>query len=310
MFLKHFFLSSRIGNNRGQAGAAPADVSDATDDKTGNKSSQVKLSGILSDIDVSDVPEEIRSEVVKHLEKKVKNYDSGFQSKAADLARERKELEEQRYKVRDLIRLQEEVHSNPDLKDEIENVITQARAGNLKRKDVNSSTDKMLDKLIANAPDAETREQLNLLRNVVKEEVKDLVSLKDQYAGILKKVESIENVTKISQGERVESKINSLKERFGKEIVDKHQEDLRKLAAQYPNMAAEKLFYFTASDEELSSAFVNEQKRKLELEEKRKAEGSFGAARGIKKPIELSKDKFGRTNFRDLAQKFFAKSTS
>lgn len=309
MNFKKFLWKSRIKNNKGQVSLTPDDVKDPSGSQAGSQAGQAtKLTGILSDIDLSDVPENIRGEVAKRLEEKVKRYDSGFQSKMADLSKERRELEEQRYKMRDLMRLQEEVSGNPDLEGEITNLINQARAGNLKKKDVNSSTDKMLDKLISSADNAETREQLQLLRNVVKEEVKDLVELKDQYKGILDKMKSLESVTHMTQMERADAKIKSLTDRFGKEVIEKYKDDLKKLAVQYPNMSTEKLFYFTATDEELSSALVAEQKRKLEQEEKRKLDGSFGTTSGIKRPIELVKDKHGRTNFRDLATKLFQKA--
>lgn len=306
MFFKILFRS-RVNNCRGEI----ATDKNLSVQKTESKSDQaVKLSGILSDIDLSDVPEPIRADVAKKLEEKVKKYDSGFQSKMADLSKERKELEEERYKMRDVLRLQEEVSGNPDLEKEITSLINQARTGNLKKKDVNSQTDKMLDKLIANAESAEIREQLNLLRTVVKEEVKDLVDLKDQYKGLFDKVKLLENSTQMTQIERADAKVKRLIDRFGKELVDKYKDDLTKLAMQYPNMSGDKLFYLTANDEELSSAMVAEQQRKKEQEEKRKIEGSFGGPTSMKKPVDLIKDKHGRTNFRDLATKLFQKSSA
>jgi hypothetical protein len=298
------YLIAKLRCNRGEVGTvdpAKTDEPGAKKDDSSQGGQADKLEGLISDIDLSDVPENIREDVKKHLAEKVKNYDSGFRAKTEEFSKDKKEFESKKESVRDLMKLRDEIDGNPKLKDKITKTINNFRAGNFDED--NSSTSKgkkMLDKLIDDASDAETKQGLMQMRQIVQEETSTYGELKDNYKALEEKFQKLEQATVSGHTERVEAKISVLEDRFGKDIVDKYRGDIRDTALKFPTQDTVKLFYHLASEDDIKSALLNEAKTEKQREEQRKEQGSGAGLIDSKTPIEPKKDKLGRTNIKDL----------
>lgn len=307
MFIKYSF--AKLKSNLGQVDPSPAPKTDpepaAKQDQSQSQQAE-KLEGLLADIDLSDVPEEQRADFKKKLAEKVKLYDAGFRSKTEDLSKEKRQIEEEKQKIRELSQLRDEIDGNPELKDQITKMINNARAGIPVTKKETSQASRQLDKLIEQAADAETRESLTQMRNIIREETSDLRGRDDELDRLRKEIESLRNATHMGQAERVTTKIASLKDRFGKEIVEKYEQDIRTAALKYPTQDVDKLFRYVASDDDLSSAYLKEAEKRKKREQELKEEGSSISTSGVRKPIQVEKDKFGRTNIRGLVEKMIS----
>ena len=304
MFLK--YLVAKLFDNRGQV-----DVLDSVKSKesgakdTSSQSIQAdKLEGLISDVDLSDVPVERRAEVKKYLLEKVKLYDAGFRAKTEEFSKEKKELESQKQTLRDLTVLKDEIEGNPALKTRITKVINDFRAGNFDADDSKTKVSmKTLDRLIDEAGDSETREGLRRMRQIVQEETSTFTDLKDKYSKLEEKFQQLEQATVSGQAERVEAKIAGLEERFGKEVIGKYKSDIRAASLKFPGQDVVKLFYHYAKEDDIKSALLHESEQEKQREHKRKEQGSSAGGFDVKTPIEISKDKHGRTNIKDLVGK-------
>ena len=294
-------LIAKLRSESGQVTITAADdKKSAASDKSQSQQDE-KFAGLIADIDLSDVPEQYRNEVRKKLGEKVKQYDTGFRSKTEDLAREREQVQSQKVALRDLTVLRDEISSNPALEKKITKVINDFRAGNFNPDDSKTKeASKLLDKLIDNASDAETKEQLRQMRQIVKDEIPDTSSMKEELQSMRKELESLKNATLTGQAERVTQKIGQLEERFGKDIIGKYKEQIKESALKFPGVEISKLFYSYADENDVKSALLYEAKHEKEIEQKRKEEGSSTGGNGYRTPVTLKKDRHGRTDIKDL----------
>lgn len=307
MFLK--YLLSKLSSESGQVEMTPTQESKPEDTQNPSQAQQAeKLEGLIEDIDLSDVPVEQRDTVKKYLFQKVKQYDAGFRSKTEDVSKEKKELEQKRHEVNDLLKLREEIQGNPELEKQITKMINNARAGVpiVENKETTQAL-KKLDKYIENAPDAETRESLQTMREIIKDEISGVGIKDDEIKALKEEIKSIRNATQMSQAERIDSKLSKLKDRFGKDIVNKYENDIRTAALKYPGQDIDKLFRYVASDDDLRNAYIKEAEKNKKREQELKEEGTSPRSSGIRTPIKVEKDKFGRTNIRDLVSKVLNK---
>lgn len=312
MFLK--FLLAKLKDKSGQAGPASAVVNEpAAKGASGQAQGNAKLEGLLADIDLSDVPEEHREVIKNKLAEKVKFYDAGFRSKSEMLANDKKELESQKRQVENLVQLRDEIQGNPTLEKEITRVINQARAGSLNLSQ--SSTDKQIkkiDKLLESAPDADTRETLRQLKDIIEESIpgEDSINkiVEKALAPYKDVISNIQKSNQIGQAERVDSVLDKMSDSFGKELVTKHREKIKETALKLNSSERDikRLLYHFAEDDEIEDAVLNRAKQKKEMEEKRKMEGtSIGSFRSSA-PIETKKDKHGRTDIGDLMKRILS----
>ena len=304
MFLKMLF--PKLFNERGEVATVTAGSIDKSGGKqTGGQTQQAeKLTGLLADIDLSDVPVEQRDSVKKYVEQKVKQYDTGYRSKTEDVARERKELEQKKVALRELELLRDEIEGNPVLKSKVTKVINDVRAG---RVTDDSAGKKILDNLIANASDADTRESLKQMREIIKDEAHSDDSTKQEIKALKEELAQLRSMTSTSHAEKVDIELSKLSERFGDDLVGKYKDEVRALALKYPSQKVEKLFKITVDDDDLRSAYVKEEQTKKQREQRIKENGSSVELSTVQTPIELKKDKFGRTDIRDLVGKIAAK---
>src|SRR3990167_10644943 len=300
MFYKN--LLAKVKCERGEVETDPTKTGKpGAEGSSGQGSEADKLEGLISDIDLSDVPQERREEVKKYLAQKVKLYDAGFRAKTEEFSKEKKEMESRKQSLRELETLRDEIRGNPQLEKKITKMINDFRAGNLEADDPKTKQSiKTLDKLIDQTSDAETKEGLRQMRQIVQEETSDYGVLKDKYSKLEQKLNSLEQLTISGQTERVEVKLELLDKRFGKELVSKYKNDIRAAALKFPDQDIGKLFYHYANEDDIKSALLNEAKEKEKLEHKRKEQGSSAGIFDKKTPVEAKKDKHGRTNIKDL----------
>lgn len=306
-------LIAKLRCNRGEVSLADSKVTDkpgAGDTSSQDQKDQAdKLEGLISDIDLSDVPEERRGEVKKYLAQKVKLYDAGFRAKTEEFSKDKKEFETQKQSLREITLLKDEIEGNPALKTKVTKVINDFRAGIVS--DDTSKTDKAtktLDRLIDQSADAETKEGLRQMRQIVQEETSGYGDLKENYKKLEDKLQILETATMSGQTERVEVKLGLLEDKFGKEIVDKYKADIKTAAIKFPGQDINKLFYHYANEDDIKTALLHEVENTKKLEDKRKEDGSGSGGEGVPKSYELKKDKHGRTDIKNLVGQIFNKN--
>lgn len=301
------YLIAKLRCIRGEV--ALADSKDTDKPGAGDTSSQDqqadKLEGLISDIDLSDVPEERRGEVKKYLAEKVKLYDAGFRAKTEEFSKEKKDFETQKQSLRDLALLRDEIEGNPGLKTKVTKLINDFRAGVLDSDDSKDNKVKTLDKLIDSADDGteeglRTKEGLRQMRQIVQEETSGYGDLKENYTKLEQKLQQLEQATMSGQAERVTVKIELLEERFSKEVVGKYKEEIRAAALKFPGQDIGKLFYHYANENDIKSALLHEAENEKQLEDKRKEDGSGPGGESVNKSYEVKKDKHGRTDIKNL----------
>ena len=294
MFIK---IIAKLKCNRGQVGATPAAV-ETVKSGAGEKSSQNnannKLEGLIADIDLSDVAENIREDVKKKLTEKVKLYDSGFRGKSEILSQKLKELENSEASLKELKDLKNEISGNPELEKRITRLINDARSGKLDEAD----SKKTIDKLIENA---ETKEEIRTLEQL-KKVVNEASVSEEKIQALERRLALIEGDFNLSQTDRVVSKIEELKGDFGKEIVDKYAAKIKDAMLRNPNLTAKKVLYHFADDNEIDEAILEKNKRKIERELKRKEEGSFqNNGQNVRTPLVLNRDpKTKKVGYKDI----------
>jgi len=296
------YLIAKLKCNRGEiATGDPANANKSgAGDASGQGSQADKLEGLISDIDLSDVPEERREEVKKYLVQKVKLYDTGFRAKTEEFSKDKREIETQKQSLRELTLLRDEIEGNPGLKTRVTKLINDFRAGNLDSDVSKTNKIKTLDKLIDQSSDAETKEGLRQMRQIVQEETASYGDLKDNYKELEQKFQRLEQATMSGQAERVEVKMGLLTDKYWKEIVDKYRTDIKAAALKFPGQDINKLFYHYANEDDIKSALLHEAENTKQLEHRRKEEGSGAGGEGVPKSYDLKKDKHGRTDVKNL----------
>lgn len=270
-----------------------------------------KVDPLIADIDLSDVPESIRSEVQKALLGKVKSYDRDYRHKTELLSTEKKELESRIKSVRDLEIIRDELSQSPELKDAVDQLYRDFKSGKMGK--TQESVDKnvaKIDSLIERTSDPEVRENLRETRDImvdlIDRKAAGLSTMEKRLALLEQELKSTKNAVLTSQEERAEANIAKLQDRFGKDIVEKYSNDLKAAFLKYPGVDILKVLKLTVSDEDLRSAYRAEDKLKEERERDKKRRGSDASSGSgmAGKGYDLKRDpKTGRVDTHDLINK-------
>ena len=277
-----------------------ADNKSGADNKMGQSSQAGKLNALIADLDFSDVPEAIRNEVIAKVADKVKNYDSSYRAKTELISEDRKRIEADRQSIKALMDIQRELKDNPNMEKAVVQVINDFRSGKTSNSDANLNKNiKRLDKLIENATDSDTREQLKEMRQIVIEET-DAPAVKGKLAELEEEIRRLKSSSLAGNSDKVDAEIESLEKEFGKEIVSKYRDDIKSSALKHPGSRVKKLLYHFADESEIDDALLKraETNKKRELETKKNASTSDG--RSISTKVDIPRDNKGRINWRDF----------
>lgn len=283
------------------------------EDKGKGKGQQAdKLEALIQDVDFSDVPEGIREQVKKATAEKVHQYDKGFRAKTESLAEKEKALKVTEESLSGLKTIQKELQDDPKLAEVVNKVYYDYKSGKLVKPKEASSAVKKLDKLIEGTDDADQREQLRDMRDIIKEEAgegsQEVSDLKEEIKRLKEEIGSVKDFSLTSRTERVNSQIEELKDRFGKEVVEKYEKDIQFSAIKYPHQTVLKLFYHFADENDIKSALLTEEKQKEKKELERKKQGAFPSFKeSSTEKIEPPRDKAGRVNMRNFLSKIIDK---
>lgn len=281
--------------------AGGTEPSSADKTASGNKSGKPdkELDGAIAGLDFSDVAEKDREAVKKIVSVKAKQLQSDYSKKTEEVSKQRTELERIGKDLDGLKGIRDEFKNDPDL----QKLYYDHKAGRLKKPDNAAAKDIKfkVDKLIENAKDAEDRQSLMDLKDIVTELVADKIKGMEP---LLKKIEdledklgSIESTSRVGLEAKVAKDILSLEGRFSKEIVGKYQEDLTKMGLKYPKHSMDRLFYQIADEADLKQALITEKEREEKEETEKAKNGLEPGSQGIVGDIEVPKDKGGRVIF-------------
>ena len=117
------------------------------------------------------------------------------------------------------------------------------------------------------------------------------------------KLKYIESANIVSLEKNISAEIDTLKSEYGKEVIEKYESLIREGAIKYPNQSVDKLFKYFSEPSDLDEAILKRAQRKKEEAIKIKKNGSMSGFLTTTEPIEPARDKHGRVNFRDFAQK-------
>ena len=296
-------LIAKLMSNSGQVTIDTPAIKLEPGAKDSSQSTEPKLDGLVQDIDFSDVPDHIRSEVIAKVTGKVKDYDIGVKTKFEDLAEERKQLKDRETGLDELSRLRDEIKGNPALEKQVTELINKSRAGlPISEKKLDNSLSK-IEQAIASATEPEQREQLRQLQDIIKEEsVKGVSS--DELASVKQELADLKRSTNAGISSGVDKHVEDLSDRFGKDLVGKYAQDIKAMAFKYPeyltNGKFSRILYNLADDSEIDDAVLKSAQRKKEVELKRKEAGTFPGSTSTPSAIEIPKDKSGRTSFSKL----------
>ncbi len=276
-----------------------------TDNKSGannnsSQSAQGKLDALIADMDFSDVPETIRNEVIAKVTGKVKLYDAGYRAKTETLAEERKRIDADKSSVKALLEIQKEMQGNPNMEKAVIKVINDFRSGKTSSSDVNLDKNiKRLDKLIDNATDPDTREQLREMRQIVIEET-NAPATQAKLAELEEEIRRLKSSSISNHADKVDAEIDSLEKEFGKDLVSKYREEIKNNALKFPNQRVKKLLYHFAEDSEIEDAVLKNAANRKQKEIENKKNASMSDGRSISSKVDVPKDGRGRVNWRGL----------
>lgn len=295
---------AELRSESGQANATGTGSQSAAGQAEGQSKAQ-KLSGLIADIDLSDVPETATKEqFIKYLESKVKLYDHGYREKTVAFAEKEKSLREKEQAVDDLLKLKNEITDNPKLEKAVKKVINDFRSGRIEDPD---RIIKTLDKYLEKTDDPEEREKLRDIRQIIREETEEMGSLKDELKSAKEAIRILQSMTASTHLGRVKSEMSSLKEDFG-DVVDKYIKTIEDNSLKYPDSSAEKIFRVYASEEDLEKAYLYRLEKRKQKEQQRKSEGSSVLGSSVTESIQPKKDKFGRIDTGNLVRQLLGKT--
>jgi len=249
------------------------------------KAEDLKLDPMIADIPeetkeyLRSLPADERERQIKYLVESKKNFQS-----AADKDRQSVKSREQ-----ELTRSEENLKKQEELLKQIKQVDA---------KPTDAAKDKLLDRLIASATDAETREGLTNLKSILREEnstVSDaLDSLQKKIDGLEVKTADLESLGTMSLTSKIEGDLSKLRVEVGKDLIDQYQEKYRVMAEKYPNANPEEVLVNVSSFKEVRDA-SNKQSQVIEQKEtERRARSSEPEFKSSVALPDYERDKQGR----------------
>lgn len=268
-------------------------MSDQAAEQSGlNNQSKVKIK-----VDGQEM--ELPLEEVINLAQQGKDYTKKTQA----LSEKEKALNARAEKVKQVETIVDEMNANPKLNETLNKVYSDFKSGKIsKSDDVKDRNLKLLDKRISEAVDAEQKEQLRDIRAIIAEE-SNAASLEERFNLMKQELDSLKSATAANQSDKVDGEINQLRGRFGKELIDKYEADLRAAAIKYPHQKVNKLLYHYATDDEMETSLLTAAKQKEKTEIERKKNGSSVDGKTVHTPIEVRRDKSGRVSWADIKEK-------
>lgn len=198
----------------------------------------------VAGIDISDIPEQDRPRIKAKLESKLALLEKGYQPKFQEVASLKKSLEW--------------LNSKGLTAEKAEAILIKAVEG----EKLTTTEKKKLDKLIQDSP-YEQKEALQNMRQIILEET-DVGQLRAEVAD-LKKVVNYFQGKDMQLGEnQLNQDLGSLREKFGKDFVDKYEEAIRGEWRKYPNSKAKDILKYIALDEEYEQAILSKGNRNKE----------------------------------------------
>ena len=132
----------------------------------------------------------------------------------------------------------------------------------------------------------------------------DVSSLKDELKLLREELSTLKNASLIGINDKIERDIKTLEEKFGKDLVDKYRNDIRSMAAKYPQNSIPKIFKHFCDDDEYETAVLGSAKRKEKEELERKKRGSSpGGFETITAKTPLTKGAGGRITHDSIIQR-------
>lgn len=213
----------------------------------------------VSGIDISDIPVGDRPRIKALLESKAKLLEKGYQPKFEEVSKFKKAMEELSSlgidveEAKQVLTRHSEQKKNPTSQD---------------KKDAR----RVLDTLIDEAPAAQ-KEELRQLRKIVLEETNS-----DE---LKKKVTDLESmVSRLSRGfsdnrrTKLSEEIDSLKSKYGGELIDKYSDKIMDEGLKYENLNARKILFYIAPEDEIEQAVVSKKSKTKEKVESISSPGS------------------------------------
>lgn len=237
-------------------------------------------------IDISDVPEADRPRIKDLLSKKVALVEKGTQAKFQEIAKYKKEKDS----------LLAQGLTEDEAVSVLRSHIEQKRNSTQTTTQAKSDAVRTLDKMINDASDRDTRDSLQNLRKIVKEE-----SNTAQLDTLLEKVDKLEKfigfINQDASEKRIESinnSLNSLTQKYGKDLVDKYREDIVKQGLAYPKADVKRLMSAIADPDEIEQAILSNSKTgKVITKEKLNAITSQGSGvTGSVENVDVSKTSY------------------
>lgn len=226
-----------------------------------------------------------------------------YLNKTTKLNEERKVLEAELKRIGAWKPIMDKVDVDPKLRDTLSRVMSDYDSGKISKSDtVKDRNLKILDKKLEEASDPEVKESLREIRQIIDQET-GVGELREKIAELEEVIASVRNNALIGISDRIEKQLSDVSQKFGKEVVGKYETEIRKAAAQYPSQSARKLFLYYASEEDATTALLNEAKQKKEEEVKLKINGSTTTVNNVHTKIEPVRDKKGRIDWGAQIQK-------
>lgn len=227
-----------------------------------------------------------------------------YTQKTQALAEKEKTLKASEEEIKEVKLIVDEMKDNPKLADTLNKVYSDFKSGKISKSYTTKDRDlKKLDKLIEEATDSETKEQLREMREIIQEEA-PISILKQEIDALKQEISGLKSLTQTGQSEKIKTDLQKLEERFGKDLVKKYQKNIMTMALKYPHQSVIKLFYYYADDAEIKTALLEEAKKeeKRELERKKKG-ASPGAEPSNVAKSELVRDKAGKVTMDSIRQR-------
>jgi len=245
--------------------------------------------------DIKDLPEETQKIIKEKLTQKVKLYDAGFRTRTEDVATQKKELESRATSLRELETLQKEIQGNPDMEKAVTKTINDFRAGRTDNK-VDKNL-KKLDQLIDKAADADQREQLKTMREIIREETSGGNS-SEKIKSLEDKIVQLEKMNLAGLSGAIQGSMKDLEDRFGDEIVTKYKPQIETMLKKYPSylQTPSKVLFSLAEDSEIFEAHEKIKAKQIQAENQRKEAGTFPGGDSKPSKVEIPRLKGGRVD--------------
>ena len=272
-----------------------ADQANAVADKTKDQSLKFKIKVDEQEKEVSVTNEQI----IEALQKS-----EDYTQKLQKLAEEKRTIEAQVERLKGVTATIDEINANPEFSKAVNKVISDFRSGKVTKPDTDSNL-KKIDKLIKDADDPDQREKLRDIKAIVTEVAEEIAekSSSTKIAKLEEEIALLRNTSMIGLGEKIDSDIQKLEGKFGKDLVGKYKADIRAMALKYPQNSIPKIFKHLCDDSEYETAVLSDAKRKEKEELERKKAGSSQGGQDFTATTEAKKDKFGRTSLQSVLQR-------